>query len=50
MWGDHVTTVFPRQGRFANDPEVLAAYPPADVTVERKRRQLSLTEDKNFNS
>jgi FMN phosphatase YigB (HAD superfamily) len=35
VWGDHMTTVFPRQGKFANDPEVLAAYPPADVTVER---------------
>jgi hypothetical protein len=34
VWGDRVTTVFPRQGKFANDPEVLAAYPPADVTVE----------------
>jgi FMN phosphatase YigB (HAD superfamily) len=34
-WGDHVTTVFPRQGKFANDPEVLAAYPRADMTVER---------------
>ena len=30
-----VTTVFPRQGKFANDPEALAAYPPADVTIER---------------
>ena len=30
-----MTTVFPRQGKFANDPEVVAAYPPADVTVER---------------
>jgi len=34
-WGDRVTTVFPRQGKFANDAEALAAYPPADVTVER---------------
>ena len=35
-WGDRVTTVFPRQGQFANDPKVLAAYPDAaDVTVER---------------
>ena len=34
-WGDRVTTVFPRQGNFAHDPAVLAAYPPADVTVER---------------
>jgi FMN phosphatase YigB (HAD superfamily) len=34
-WGHRVTTVFLRQGKFANDPEALAAYPPADVTVER---------------
>jgi FMN phosphatase YigB (HAD superfamily) len=34
-WGDRVTTVFPRQGQFAHDPAVLAAYPAADVTVER---------------
>jgi hypothetical protein len=24
-WGDRVTTVFPRQGQFANDPKVVAA-------------------------
>ena len=34
-WGERVTTVFPRQGHYATDPEILAAYPPADVTVER---------------
>jgi hypothetical protein len=35
-WGDRVTTVFPRQGQFANDPKAVAAYPgAADVTVER---------------
>jgi FMN phosphatase YigB (HAD superfamily) len=35
-WGDRVTTVFPRQGQFANDPKIVAAYPNvADVTVER---------------
>ena len=33
-WGERVTTVFPRQGKFANDPKVLAAYPSPDVTVE----------------
>jgi FMN phosphatase YigB (HAD superfamily) len=33
-WGEHVTTVFPRQGKFAHDPNVLAAYPSPDVTVE----------------
>jgi FMN phosphatase YigB (HAD superfamily) len=34
-WGRRVTTVFPRQGRYARDPKELAAYPPADLTVER---------------
>lgn len=34
-WGGRVTTVFPRQGQFANDAEVVAELPPADVTVER---------------
>ena len=27
--------MFPRQGHYAHDPEALAAYPPADVTIER---------------
>jgi FMN phosphatase YigB (HAD superfamily) len=37
-WSDRVTTVFPRQGKFANDPKVLAAFPDAaDVSVERIR-------------
>jgi FMN phosphatase YigB (HAD superfamily) len=34
-WGDRVTTIFPRQGHYAFDPEILAACPPADITVER---------------
>jgi FMN phosphatase YigB (HAD superfamily) len=34
-WGDRVTTVFPKQGQFAYDPQVLASYPPADITVDR---------------
>jgi FMN phosphatase YigB (HAD superfamily) len=34
-WGPRVTTVFVRQGHYAFDPKVLAAYPAADVTVER---------------
>jgi FMN phosphatase YigB (HAD superfamily) len=34
-WGDRVTTVFVRQGKFAHDPKVVASYLPADVTVER---------------
>jgi FMN phosphatase YigB (HAD superfamily) len=35
FWGGRVTTVFPRQGTFAHDPDVISAYPPADVTIER---------------
>lgn len=35
VWGSRVTTVFPRQGHYAHDPQALATYPPADVTVER---------------
>lgn len=34
-WGKRVTTVFPRQGHYAYDPEILAKYPPADITIER---------------
>ena len=35
VWGDRVTTVFPRQGHYALDPKVLAKYPAADVSVDR---------------
>jgi hypothetical protein len=34
-WGGRLTTVFPRQGHYALDPENIAAYPPADVAIER---------------
>jgi len=34
-WGAALTTVFPRQGHYAIDPKEIAAYPAADVTVER---------------
>jgi FMN phosphatase YigB (HAD superfamily) len=35
IWGAKVTTVFPRQGHYAHDPQALATYPPADISVER---------------
>jgi FMN phosphatase YigB (HAD superfamily) len=35
VWGVRLTTVFPRQGQYALDPKILAAYPPADISVER---------------
>ena len=34
VWGSRLTTVFPRQGHYANDPKILATYPPADLTIE----------------
>jgi FMN phosphatase YigB (HAD superfamily) len=34
-WGRSLTTIFPRQGHYARDPQQIAAYPAADVTVER---------------
>jgi FMN phosphatase YigB (HAD superfamily) len=34
-WGSSLTTIFPRQGHYAHDPKQSAAYPAADVTVER---------------
>lgn len=34
VWGTRLTTVFPRQGHYAHDPELLATYPPADITIE----------------
>jgi FMN phosphatase YigB (HAD superfamily) len=35
VWGARVTTVFPKQGHYANDPQALAKFPPADVSIER---------------
>ena len=35
IWGNRVTTVFPRQGQYAHDPEAVAAGSIGDLTVER---------------
>jgi FMN phosphatase YigB (HAD superfamily) len=42
FWGRRVTTVLPRQGRYAHDPAALTESPPADVTVERVGDLLAL--------
>ena len=34
IWGDRLTTVFPRQGHYALAPDV-ASYPKPDITIER---------------
>jgi hypothetical protein len=33
VWGQRLTTVFPRQGHYAHDPREIAAWPPADVSL-----------------
>jgi putative hydrolase of the HAD superfamily len=35
IWGDRVTTVFVKQGHYANDPKTLASEPAADVMADR---------------
>jgi hypothetical protein len=37
---DRLTTVFPRQGHYALDPVAIAAYPAADLSIERIGDQL----------
>ena len=34
IWGDRLTTVFVRQGHYAFDPDSIARYQPADISVE----------------
>jgi FMN phosphatase YigB (HAD superfamily) len=35
IWGERVTTVFPQQGHYATDPEILAQYPHGDIQLKR---------------
>jgi FMN phosphatase YigB (HAD superfamily) len=35
QWRERLTTVFVRQGHYAHDAALVAASPPADITVER---------------
>ena len=35
QWGNRVTTVFVKQGHYANDPKILSACPSADVCLEQ---------------
>jgi FMN phosphatase YigB (HAD superfamily) len=34
IWSKRVTTVFPKQGHYATDPEILAQYPHGDIQLE----------------
>ena len=35
IWGDRLTTVWPRQGHYALDPQATVTYPSPDITLER---------------
>jgi FMN phosphatase YigB (HAD superfamily) len=35
IWQGQLTTIFPRQGHYALDPDIVAAQPAADFTIER---------------
>jgi hypothetical protein len=35
IWGERVTTVFPKQGHYASDPNILAEHPPADIELAK---------------
>jgi len=35
IWGDRVTTIFPKQGHYALDAATLAEFPPADIAIDR---------------
>jgi hypothetical protein len=35
IWGERLTTILPRQGRYALDRKTIATYPSADITIER---------------
>jgi len=35
IWGERVTTVFPKQDHYAHDPEILSECPSADLELAR---------------
>ncbi|MBS0267156.1 MAG: HAD family hydrolase [Planctomycetes bacterium] len=35
IWGTRVTTVFPRQGHYAHDEQIVESNPPADITIDQ---------------
>ena len=35
IWGERVTTVFPKQGHYAFDPDILAECPSADIELAK---------------
>lgn len=48
VWGEKVTTVFPRQGHYALDEKEVSKYPEADITIERIGDLIEIETDKLF--
>lgn len=46
IWGERVTTVFPRQGHYALDQKEVAKYPAPDFTIERIGELLNIDLEK----
>lgn len=46
LWGERITTVWPRQGHYARDPKTLQENPAPDVTIERIGDLLTLERDR----
>ncbi len=42
-WHGRVTTVFPRQGHYALEPNLLSTYPPPDISIGRIGDMLDLS-------
>jgi FMN phosphatase YigB (HAD superfamily) len=49
QWGDRVTTVFPRQGHYAFDPEELRKRRPADIAIDAIGDMLSVDRNRFTN-
>ena len=45
IWGDKITTIFPKQGHYALDEKEVAKYPKADISIERIGDILQLRKD-----
>ena len=46
IWRERLTTIFPRQGHYACDPKIIAAYPAPDITVDEIRAILDYDLDR----
>lgn len=44
IWQDRLTTIFPRQGHYALDAQIVAAQPAADLTIEHIGELCTLTD------